>query len=249
MRVNPSHAVEPTQAAIARAAKASVASTPFAGALAKASAKASTAPAAASPSTPASAPAAAKPTYPGAPKGEQYAPVDGRDDCVEIVGGPRNGMFVNTSGNSRDGEAFIVVKRADRDLHVYGTGKERDVVTVHHADAASKPGKPDRPKGPHEDPQPRGPVPKGEAYEDVAGRTDYDEITKGARNGMFLNMSGNARDGRAFVLVERQGHDLHIYGTGRHRQVITVPDLEAPMAPTAPAATPAQPQPGTSQVG
>jgi hypothetical protein len=37
---------------------------------------------------------------------------------------------------------------------------------------------------------------------------------------MFINRSGNVRDGEAFVLVERKDHELHIYGTGKDRRVI-----------------------------
>ena len=44
------------------------------------------------------------------------------------MSGPRNGMFVNTSGNVRDGEAFVLVKRKDHELHIYGTGKDRRVI-------------------------------------------------------------------------------------------------------------------------
>ncbi|HYI18639.1 MAG TPA: hypothetical protein VD836_08005 [Solirubrobacteraceae bacterium] len=50
----------------------------------------------------------------------------------EIVSGPRNGMFVNTSGNVRDGEAFVLVKRKDHELHIYGTGKDRRVIVSRH---------------------------------------------------------------------------------------------------------------------
>src|SRR5215218_9954731 len=48
----------------------------------------------------------------------------------EIISGPRNGMFINRSGNARDGEVFAIVKRRDHDLHVYGSGKDREVVVA-----------------------------------------------------------------------------------------------------------------------
>ena len=40
----------------------------------------------------------------------------------------------------------------------------------------------------------------------------YAKITDGDRKGMFVNQSGNARDGDAFKLVERDGFEFHIYG-------------------------------------
>ena len=39
-------------------------------------------------------------------------------DYVEIMSGPRNGMFINRSGNARDGEAFVLVERRDHELHI-----------------------------------------------------------------------------------------------------------------------------------
>lgn len=68
--------------------------------------------------------------------------------------------------------------------------------------------------------------PKGERTDDVKGHA-YDEIVAGPRNGMFLNMSGNARHGKAFTLVERNGWEYHIYGTGRTREIFRVKDPEA----------------------
>jgi hypothetical protein len=39
-------------------------------------------------------------------------------------------MYINTSGNARDGEAFVLVKRKDREYHIYGSGKDREVFSV-----------------------------------------------------------------------------------------------------------------------
>jgi hypothetical protein len=64
-----------------------------------------------------------------APKGERTQKVPGHN-YVEIVSGPRNGMFINNSGNSRDGDAFLIVKRAGREFHIYGTGEDRSVYEV-----------------------------------------------------------------------------------------------------------------------
>jgi hypothetical protein len=57
--------------------------------------------------------------------GERWAPVAGAHNYADIVGGPRNGLYVNTSGGIRDGMAFQIVKKADKWFHVYGTGKDR----------------------------------------------------------------------------------------------------------------------------
>jgi hypothetical protein len=68
-------------------------------------------------------------TSASAPKGEKTQKIGGHN-YVEIVSGPRNGMFINNTGSKRDGEAFLIVKRHGREFHVYGTGKERSVYEV-----------------------------------------------------------------------------------------------------------------------
>ena len=67
-----------------------------------------------------------------APKGERTQAVKGHS-YKEIVSGPRNGMFINNTGNKRDGEAFLIVKRHGREFHIYGTGEERSVYEVGRA--------------------------------------------------------------------------------------------------------------------
>jgi hypothetical protein len=62
--------------------------------------------------------------------GEQWAPVDGHSNYADIVGGSRNGLFVNISGGIRDGMAFQIVKKGDKTFHVYGTGKHRQEILV-----------------------------------------------------------------------------------------------------------------------
>ena len=61
---------------------------------------------------------------------ETTKPVEG-ENYAEILTGSRAGMYVNTSGNARDGEAFILVKgeNGKPDQHIYGTGKDRKVVS------------------------------------------------------------------------------------------------------------------------
>ena len=60
---------------------------------------------------------------------ETTKPVDGQN-YAEILTGPRAGMYLNTGGGARDGEAFVLVKHDGREDHIYGTGKDRKVVSV-----------------------------------------------------------------------------------------------------------------------
>jgi hypothetical protein len=55
--------------------------------------------------------------------------------------------------------------------------------------------------------------PKGfkETLDKVTGHK-YAKIANGVRKGEFVNQSGNARDGQAFKLVERDGYEFHVYG-------------------------------------
>jgi hypothetical protein len=71
---------------------------------------------------------------PKGPKGETTRVVKDQPAYIEVMSGPRNGMFINTTSNERRGEAFVIVRRHDRDLHVYGTGKDRRVIVSWHKD-------------------------------------------------------------------------------------------------------------------
>jgi hypothetical protein len=71
---------------------------------------------------------------PKGPKGETTRAVKDHPAYVEIMSGPRNGMFINMTNNERRGEAFTLVRREDRDLHIYGTGKDRRVIISWHKD-------------------------------------------------------------------------------------------------------------------
>src|SRR5829696_798842 len=91
---------------------------------------------------------------PKGPKGETTRAVKDHPAYVEIMSGPRNGMFINMTNNERRGEAFTVVHRHDRDLHVYGTGKNRRVIISWHKDqpahrAGRRQGGPAGPEGDH----------------------------------------------------------------------------------------------------
>jgi hypothetical protein len=61
--------------------------------------------------------------------GEVWEPVRGHR-YADIVGGPRNGLYVNTQGGPRDGMAFQIVTQGEKVFHVYGTGEDRDVLQV-----------------------------------------------------------------------------------------------------------------------
>jgi hypothetical protein len=140
----------PVQTVAATAAAASVRSEvarkadahKFAGALAKASTKSSA-------NTPDSVLDARK-----APKGEKTKPVDGHA-YADITAGPRNGMYVNTSGNKRDGMAFVLVKRDGKEYHIYGSGKDRLVVCLKPKRDADETA-PAKPKAPAPDTAPSG---------------------------------------------------------------------------------------------
>jgi hypothetical protein len=57
-------------------------------------------------------------------KGEKWELVAGAN-YADIIGGPRNGLYVNISGGVRDGMAFQITKKDGKWWHVYGTGKDR----------------------------------------------------------------------------------------------------------------------------
>ena len=158
----------------------------------------------------------------GVKKDETYKTLDGHA-YVEITSGKREGMFVNTSGNVRNGEAFVVVRKNGKEYHVYGTGKDRLVVGFHMPKGSSDDtggstaptGSTGGSKAGTEDLKLR----KGEKIEPVEGHS-YAEIVSGPRAGMYINTSGNSRHGEAFVLVEKADFNFHIYGSGDDRVVV-----------------------------
>ena len=82
-----------------------------------------------------------------APKGETSKPVKGHA-YSDVLTGPRNGMYVNMSGNKRDGQAFALVKRDGKEFHIYGSGKDRVVVCLRRKDDDHKAATPNtRPSG------------------------------------------------------------------------------------------------------
>jgi hypothetical protein len=137
----PVQSLTPAATAAAASARSQVAQNAnrhaFAGALAQASSTSSA-------NTPDSVLDAKK-----APKGEKSAPVAGHS-YADITHGPRNGMFLNTSGNKRDGQASTLVKRDGKEFHVYGSGKDRVVVCLKRKDdspAATAPVTDTKPSG------------------------------------------------------------------------------------------------------
>ena len=150
-------------------------------------------------------------------KGEEMQAVEGHA-YAEITSGARAGMFVNTSGNVRHGQTFTVAHRDGKEYHIYGTGKDRLVVGFHTPAADGAEATTPEVKTPD---TPDVKLRKNEKIEPVEGHS-YAEITSGAREGMFINTSGNKRHGEAFVLVNKGGVEYHIYGTGADREVIAI---------------------------
>jgi hypothetical protein len=164
----------------------------------------------------------------GVKKGETYKALEGHA-YVEITSGKREGMFVNTSGNVRNGEAFVVVRKNGKEYHIYGTGKDRLVVGFHMPQGATEEtGGSTAPTGGTGNTGGTGgskagtddlKLRKGEKIEPVDGHA-YAEIVSGPRAGMYINTSGNSRHGEAFVLVEKDDLNYHIYGSGENRVVV-----------------------------
>jgi len=143
---------------------------------------------------------------------ETTKPVEGQS-YAEILTGPRAGMYLNTSGNGRDGEAFILVKGKDgSEQHIYGTGKDRTVVSSGGDSSASE--STDKTSDKSSSSGATSKAPANETTKPVEGRA-YADILTGSRNGLYLNTSGNVRDGQVFSLVKREGREYHIYGTGK----------------------------------
>jgi hypothetical protein len=124
MNVQPLAATETAKTAHAKTAEKSRAS--FAGALAQAASKSAA-------NTPDSVLDSKK-----VPKGETAKQVTGHA-YADVLTGPRNGMYINTSGNKRDGQAFVLVKRDGKEFHIYGSGKDRVVVCLKRKDDNPQP--------------------------------------------------------------------------------------------------------------
>jgi hypothetical protein len=151
---------------------------------------------------------------------------------AEILTGSRAGMYLNTGGGARDGEAFVLVKHDGREDHIYGTGADRKVVTVgggkSDSSADSTPTSTDTETSTSTTTDKTA---TAEKTKHVSGR-GYADILNGTRSGMYLNTSGNKRDGDAFVLVKRDDREYHIYGTGSDREIFSVKSPSSKTATT-----------------
>jgi hypothetical protein len=76
-----------------------------------------------------------------------------------------------------------------------------------------------------------------ETTQAVPGHYGYAEILTGPRAGMYLNTTHNKRAGQAFVLVERNGIQYHIYGTGKDRHVVEMRKHGTPHTSSKPTTT------------
>jgi hypothetical protein len=151
---------------------------------------------------------------------ETTKPVPGQN-YAEILTGPRAGMYLNTSGNGRDGEAFILVKHNGREDHIYGTGENRKVISSGGDSKSSKSTDATDTKSSSGKSVSTDKASADERTKPMDGRA-YADILNGSRSGMYLNTSGNVRDGQAFVLVNRGGREYHIYGTGKDRTIVSL---------------------------
>ncbi len=72
--------------------------------------------------------------------------------------------------------------------------------------------------------------PKGETWGPVPGHTDYADILSGPRDGFFVSLSG-PRKGQAFVIVHLHGKTFHVYGEGKSKHWVSVPNDPATLKP------------------
>jgi hypothetical protein len=74
------------------------------------------------------------------PKGELWAPVQGHWNYADILNGKRNGFFVNLSSGVRRGMTFLIEHHGGKTYHVYGEGKDRQMIEVRTSSDSSKSG-------------------------------------------------------------------------------------------------------------
>ena len=165
-------------------------------------------------------------------------------------------MYLNTGGGDRDGEAFILVKHDGQEDHIYGTGKDRKVITVGAQKGSSSPST-DKTSSSSDDTSSTetsssstDKAPADEKTKPVDGHA-YADILNGPRSGLYLNTSGNVRDGKTFALVKRDGREFHIYGTGKDREVIGMhkPDTSSTPSTDTPSSTTNTTTTGTTDSG
>jgi hypothetical protein len=154
------------------------------------------------------------------PAGETWQPVDGHDDYVKVVSGAREGQYVDLAKGPHRGDAFTIEQRDGKQVRVYGEGDSQQVVEAKDAKHAAK-----------KELTP----PKGEKWAPVEGHWNYADILNGKRNGFFVNLSSGVRRGMTFVIEHHGGKTYHVYGEGKHRQMVEVrtkPDAKPGSQPT-----------------
>jgi hypothetical protein len=57
-------------------------------------------------------------------------------------------------------------------------------------------------------------VPQGETWAPVAGHDNAAKITEGPRKGQYINLSHGDRRGQTFTVENRNGKEVHVYGSG-----------------------------------
>jgi hypothetical protein len=146
---------------------------------------------------------------PTIPDGETWQSIAGHRSYAKIISGPRRGSYINLTLGPRHGETFKIEHRGGKTLHVYASGAtvgaRTDMPQLSHAATVDQP-------------------PKGEIWAPVPGTTAWADILGGPRDGLFVNTSGNSRQGMAFQIVHRGGKTYHMYGSGRHRLMVEVRD-------------------------
>lgn len=145
------------------------------------------------------------------PAGETWKPVAGHDDYVEVVSGARKGKYVDLAKGAHRGDTFTIQQRDGKLVRVYGEGESEQVVKT----ADSKKSADLKP-------------PKDELWAPVEGHWNYADILNGKRNGFFVNLSSGSRRGMTFVIEHHGGKTYHVYGEGKHRQMIEVRAKPAP---------------------
>ena len=146
------------------------------------------------------------------PTGETWKPVKGHDDYVAIVSGPRKGQYVDLAKGDHRGDAFTIQQRDGKLVRVYREGASEQVVDVKESKDSSKKTHSASELEP----------PKGELWAPVEGHWNYADILNGKRNGFFVNLSSGARRGMTFVIEHHGGKTYHVYGEGKHRQMVEV---------------------------
>ena len=157
------------------------------------------------------------------PDGETWRSVAGHRSYAKIISGPRKGSYINLTLGRRHGETFQIEHRGGKTVHVYASGAVVGARTdMPHVSSSRS------------DDQP----PKGEVWAPVPGTTAWADILGGPRDGLYVNTSGNSRDGMAFQIVHRGGKTYHMYGSGRHRLMVEVRDSPHHHAHPSPAPAP-----------